>query len=44
MKRVSTVCKIASSVMAITSMAMPLIGVAQEPEKHQASTLYFLRR
>lgn len=40
MKRVPMICKIASSVMAITSMVMPLIGVAQEPKVSSKYTLF----
>lgn len=40
MKRVSMVCKIASSVMAITSMVMPLIGLAQESKASGKYTLF----
>jgi hypothetical protein len=40
MKRVSTVCKMASGVMAITSMAMPLIGMTQEYEASAKYTLF----
>ncbi|VVP09632.1 hypothetical protein PS862_03283 [Pseudomonas fluorescens] len=40
MKRVSMICKIASGVMAITSMAMPLIGMAKESESSGKYTLF----